>query len=257
MSISCAISKTLVASPLSNPFCFTACSTCCPILAKEICFGAWNLVLTFDAGTCSCAGILLGFTLLCSGAADGFAADGFAVGAADGFAVGAADGFAVGAAAGFGGGCLPFILILFSDGPFDSGDNSLMPGGVVELLRARGRMGGGGGVGTVMTSIDFFGALLARAFSGGGIGGPLLLARAFAAAGGFRGSLLLDLAFCGPSGGLIAAGRGSLLLDLAFSLLASEAGRFVSIFTASGVGSIFGVGFLGADVALFLRSTAA
>ena len=97
--------------------------------------------------------------------------------------------------------------------------------------------------------------VLDRAFSGGSTGGSLLLTLTFGS-GGFNASLLLDRdfagTFAGTSGGLMASGmcRGSLLLDLGF--LPSDAGRFVSIFVASGVGSIFGVGIFGADTALFL-----
>ncbi len=78
----------------------------------------------------------------------------------------------------------------------------------------------------------------------------------------------LTVVFAGADGGLgnsgIATGGcfagGPLLLDLDFALaLVSAAARVVSIFVASGAGFIFGGGFwsFGADVALFLRTTAA
>ena len=121
------------------------------------------------------------------------------------------------------------------------------------------------GLGTTMLSIGgSAGVDSARSLFATLAEGPLLLACAFAA-GCAEGALLADLSFianCGTGGSLLffagAVFKGSLLRDLAFSFLVSDTARFVSIFNASGGGSIFGVGFgaRGADVALFLRSTA-
>jgi len=211
--------------------------------------GAWNFVLTIAAGSCSFAGTLLAITLLFAGAADGFAA-GFAdgvAGAADGVA-GAADGVAgaadglTGAADGFGA-CLLFNLTRFSVG---AGVAAVVSDLVADLLRGRGRTGGAGGVGTTITFTGVLGALAGRGGNGGvGTGcRPPLLERAFAPAGGcFRGSLLLDRAFGGPSGGLRNSGMiaGPLLFSGCI-----DAGRFVSILVASGAW----VGSFGADAAL-------
>ena len=96
----------------------------------------------------------------------------------------------------------------------------------------------GGGGGTVMMPIGVFGTLAGRGRTGaGGVGGL------GAFAGGAWGSLLLDRAFAGASGILMTNGA---IGCLASGFLPSEAGRLVSIFVASGVGSIFG-----ADTALF------
>ena len=139
---------------------------------------------------------------------------------------------AAGAVTGFGG-CFELIrVLLVAGGGCESANNSPMLGGA-ERLRPLVDAAGGG---TFIISTGFCGALfvllLDRVFAGGGWGGS-----------GFAGG-------CFVGAGLL------LLLDFA---LGSDAARLESIFAASGAGSIFGVGFsaLGADVALFLRSTAA
>ena len=126
---------------------------------------------------------------------------------------------------------MPLIRNLFSaGGASDFATDSSMLSGFGVLLRARliGGGGGGGGCrGAVRTSMGCFAAE-----------GSLLLARAFAAGG---------------------CTNASMLLGLAAIVLVSEAACFVSIFAASGAGSILGVGLVvrGADFALFVRRTAA